>query len=308
MPSYVLTTPVHNELEMLPRLVATIDALIPRPALWLVVDDGSTDGSRDYLEARALERPFMLVASAPHAGNEYLGGHVAKIKRFGLSMALEHCAERGQPVDYLGVLDADMELPRDHYARLIAAFDSDPKLGIVSSVIASQTEAGTHVEPFQREDLPRGGTQFFRRECLEAIGGLPPWPGFDSAANGKARLLGYRTKVLTGLVAVQRRATAMRFGAAPGFERKGKYAWFLGMHPLLIAARAIAYSLKAPHSRGLHFARGWLTEAVRRAPRCPDEALRRENGWPRVARAAKAALGWGERYIDDDAPQRGPSR
>jgi len=59
------------------------------------------------------------------------------------------------------------------------------------------------------------------------MGGLPPWPSFDSIANVKARALGYETRLVTDLVAIQIRETASRYGHAAGYARKGRYAWFL---------------------------------------------------------------------------------
>jgi hypothetical protein len=109
-------------------------------------------------------------------------------------------------------------------------------------------------------------------------------------------MAGFSTRVVPTITAIHRRQTATRFGAAQGFVRKGQYAWFLGVHPVLIAARALGYSMERPHVAGAYFLKGWLGHALTSAPRCPDEALIRENGWARVKKAALAALGRGNRY------------
>ncbi len=270
---YVLTTPVRDEIDHLPDLLATIEAQELRPTRWLVVDDGSTDGSLEWLRGRAAERDWMEVVRAPEPADEYLGAHVARVKRFGLERALE-----GIDAGFAGVLDADILLPPEHYRVLLEAFEADPELGITSSVIRSP---GAPREAFQREDLPRGGTHVFRVDCLRDIGGLPPWPGFDGAANVLARLRGWSCRLLPELVADQARETATRFGAGRGYARKGRYAWFLGLNPGLVAIRAAAYSVRAPRTAGLHFAAGWLGQALRRAPRCPDPEVRAYYRWQR---------------------------
>lgn len=268
-PSYVLTTPVRDERAVLPGLLAALEAQQSQPARWVVVDDGSRDGSGEWLGEQARSRPWITVTSGPEAGSEYLGAHVARLKRAGLEKALE--LEPG--AGFAGVLDADIRVPPEHYRVLLDAFAADPGLGVASSIIHSPAGRGLAAESFQRDDLPRGGTQFFRAACLEQIGGLPPWPGFDGAANVLARLRGWRCRLLDDLVAEQVRPTATRFGAAAGYARKGRYAWFLGLHPGLVAVRALAYSLRPPRAAGVHFARGWLGEAIRRAPRCPDAGV-----------------------------------
>ena len=81
--AYVLTTPMRDEIEALPDLLATLEAQTAPPALWLVYDDGSNDGSREWLEEKARTRDWIRIESAPGAGTEYLGAHIARIKRAG---------------------------------------------------------------------------------------------------------------------------------------------------------------------------------------------------------------------------------
>jgi biofilm PGA synthesis N-glycosyltransferase PgaC len=294
---YVLTTPARNEREGLPALLETVAAQSVPPLLWLVVDDGSADGSREWLEAARANHPYLEVASAPEAADEYLGAHVARIKRWGLEQAIVRARARGSDPAYAGVLDADVLLPPEHYAVLSELMRETPRLGVASSVLIARAGQTSFVEPFQRADLPRGPTQFFRIECLTMMGGLPPWPSFDSIANVKARALGYETRLVSELCAVQSRETASRFGHAAGYARKGRYAWFLGLHPLLVAARAIAYSTRRPYHAGYHFLEGYLSSAATRAPRCPDPVVREHYGLPRVIEVAKAALGVGPGYV-----------
>lgn len=288
MRGYVLATPVFNEIEALPGLLECIEAQTLRPTLWVVVDDGSTDGSREWLEEKARSRPWLVVEGSPEPANEYLGAHVARIKRWGLERAIAQAEARGVEVAYGGILDADLLPPPNHYERLIEEFERDPKLGVTSSAI--QVVDADRVESFQRDDLPRGGTQFFRRACLDAIDGIPPWPGFDGAANVKARLRGWSTRMVPELVTLHRRETGTRYGAREGYVRKGRYAYFLGVHPLLVLARAVAYSREAPHDRGFHFLRGWLTDLARRSERCPDPEVRRQYGTPRLIEVSRYAL------------------
>ena len=202
---YVLTTPARNEMAALPALLATVQAQEQPPLVWLVVDDGSTDGSREWLEAARERCGFLDVAAAPEAADEYLGAHVARIKRWGLEQALQRARARGLEPRCAGVLDADIELPPEHYRVLAQAMASDERLGVASSLLQAREGERTFIEPYQRADLPRGPTQFFRVECLEAIGGLPPWPSFDSIANVKARALGYETRLLPELLATHGR-------------------------------------------------------------------------------------------------------
>src|ERR1041384_5840925 len=150
------------------------------PLLWLIVDDGSDDGSREWLEQARHGCAFLEVASAPEAADEYLGAHVARIKRWGLEQVIARARARGLEPRCAGVLDADIELPPEHYRALLEAMVQKPRLGVASSLLQARKGQPSCGDPYQRADLPRGPTQFFRIECLDAMGGLPPWPSFDS--------------------------------------------------------------------------------------------------------------------------------
>lgn len=283
LPLYVVATPMRDEMKVLPDLLATLDGQTVRPAVWVIVDDGSTDGSGAYLEEARRSRPWLHVVPPPEAPTEYLGNHVAKVIRHGAAEALRIADEAGIPIGYVGILGADMVLPPEHYEVLIRTMEGDPALGITSSVIQSPDASGKlKVEPLQREDLPRGGTQFFRRRCLDDIGGIPGHMGYDGASNAKAMSRGWKLRLLPNLVSWQARRTSTREGATAGYRRKARYAWFLGHHPLLILARSVAYTREPPHDAGWVFLRAWAEEAWKDAPRCPDEEVRRHYGRVRV--------------------------
>jgi glycosyltransferase involved in cell wall biosynthesis len=294
LPLYVVATPMRDEIKVLPDLVATMDAQTVRPAVWVIVDDGSVDGCGAWLDEARKTRPWLHVVPPPEAPTEYLGNHVAKVIRHGAKEALRIADEAGLRTGYLGVLGADMVLPANHYEVLIRTMEADPRLGITSSVIQSPGADGKlKVEPLQREDLPRGGTQFFRRTCLDEIGGIPPHMGYDGASNAKAMSRGWKLRLLPDLVSWQARRTSTREGAAAGYRRKARYAWFLGHHPVLICARTLAYSREPPHDAGYVFLRAWLEEAWKGSPRCEDEEVRRHYGRFRVLHYLKLKAGGG---------------
>lgn len=292
---YVLCTPMRNERQLLPELLATVRAQSVLPAMWLIVDDHSTDGSREWLEREARDLNWVAVAEAPEDAHEYLGGHIARIKSWGLSQAVGRALERGQPPRFCGILDADVVLPADHYARLIAEFAADGSLGVASSVL--QVPGAKSVEAWQRSDLPRGPTQLFSYSCWQAMGGLPQVQGYDAIANLKAKNRGYRTKLVTDLVASHRRETSTREGHARGFERRGSYAHYLHLNPILVLGRSFAYSLDAPHTKGVHFLKGWARAMFSRAPRCPDPEVVRHYRYERVREVFNAVLGRGIRFV-----------
>jgi glycosyltransferase involved in cell wall biosynthesis len=85
----------------------------------LVVDDGSTDGSAEWLRAQAAQEPRLKVVFQPHAGI------VAALNR-GLAEA------RGQ---FIARMDADDESLPERLAEQVAFLDAQPDIGMVGSFV-----------------------------------------------------------------------------------------------------------------------------------------------------------------------------
>ncbi len=291
LPDYVLVTPARDEIDQLPALIAAVEGQEHRPALWLVVDDGSTDGTLQWLEERATALPWLHTTSFPEPPDEYLGAHVARVKAQGVQHALDLASEAGLEPQYAAVLDADLTPEPDYYAAVIGRMEARPVLGVASGLVTSPGERRQQtVESFQRTDLPRGGIQVFRLACLREIGGLPPYAGYDGIANVKAGLHGWQRRLFTDLVVEQARPTATRFGSFAGFRKKGRYAWSLGLNPALVLARTAAYTARSPRREGLAFFIGWAEARWTGPAPCPDEEVRRYYRWERPREYVRAAF------------------
>jgi glycosyltransferase involved in cell wall biosynthesis len=65
----LIISPVRNEAAHIERVVRSVAAQELPPARWIVLDDNSTDGTRELLESLAKDVPFMDVQAlgASHA-------------------------------------------------------------------------------------------------------------------------------------------------------------------------------------------------------------------------------------------------
>jgi GT2 family glycosyltransferase len=97
-------------------------------------------------------------------------------------------------------------------------------------------------------DVP-GAVQFFRRECLEGIGGLTPIAegGWDAVSCVRARMLGYRTRLFPDLVVRHLKPRNISQGGA--IRRKwqlGVRDHALGYHPLFEAVKCAGRVAESP--------------------------------------------------------------
>ena len=274
LPSYAAITPVRDEIDNLPIVAAALIAQTHLPSEWLIVDDGSSDGTRELAESLAAEHDWISVIDGPPHGK---GGYATPVIR-AFNAGREALRERP---DVTVKLDADLFLPPHYFEWVAETFARVPRAGIVGGVIYSHDGESWHPEPESRF-MVRGATKAYRTDTLDEIGGLRPVMGWDGVDEYGARARGWEVHVLTALVVLHYR----RVGAKLGFRRsrweEGVGAHFMGYHPVFLLLRA-AYRMRVsapPVVGGLVMIAGFVASALRRTPRVDDRAaiaeLRRE--------------------------------
>ena len=268
----VMVSPMRNEakhLELVIRAMATQTRL---PDQWIVVDDGSSDGTREILDRAALKMPFLRVVSAPEfpmpEGADRLSHAAApRVFNYGLSMA--------GPCTYVGKLDGDVELPPDYFERLLSEFSSDPRLGIAGGVVVEQHDGDWRVHGASHLAHVRGALRLYSAECLAAVGGVREVLGWDGIDIVLAHKHGYRTQSFTNLVARHHRLTGTAQGALKGHLRWGRCQYIQGYPAYWVLARAVKVGASEPRVlSGLAYAAGYAQAAVKRVPRFDEDGYR----------------------------------
>jgi glycosyltransferase involved in cell wall biosynthesis len=85
--TYAVITPARDEARSLPRLAASLAGQTVPPARWLIVDNGSTDGTLAIAGELGREHPWIEVLSMPGTDRPVRGGAVVRAVHFGLSSA-----------------------------------------------------------------------------------------------------------------------------------------------------------------------------------------------------------------------------
>lgn len=118
-PRVSVLLPAFNGLTTLPQAVASIRTQTFTDWELLVVDDGSTDGTADWLRAQAGREPRMKLISQPHAG---------------IVAALNH-GLAGARGEFIARMDADDESPPNRLAEQVALLDARAELGVIGSLV-----------------------------------------------------------------------------------------------------------------------------------------------------------------------------
>src|SRR5690348_14942824 len=113
LPRYVLITPARNEAELIQNTIKSVLRQTQRPVRWVIVSDGSTDGTDEIVKRYAMQYDWIkLVRTGDRKERNFAG----KVNAFNAGRA----AIADLEYDVIGNLDADLTFEEDHFAFLMS--------------------------------------------------------------------------------------------------------------------------------------------------------------------------------------------
>ena len=301
MARLLVISPVRNEAEHIERVARAMSAQTRPPDAWIVVDDHSTDGTREILAGLEAELPFLQVRSSTT---------FAQPVRDRLAVAAEACAFNGglhsvpwRSYTHISKLDGDIELPPRYYELLLAEFERDPELGLAGGMLLERTPSGWEIDAAPADYHVRGALKCYTLACFEAIGGIREALGWDTMDEVYARMHAFRTRSVGHLVGRHHRPLASADGVLRGKTRYGQTFYLLHFPLPWVLLRTVKTAAERPRGlSGIAFLGGYLYAAATRTRRVDDPAyrlwVRRELGGrardtlrlrPRGLRASRSA-------------------
>ena len=277
----VLITPVRDEAEYARRTLNSVTQQTVPPAKWIIVDDGSTDGTTKILAEYAKRFPYIQVHPRKNRGVRSVGPGV--IEAFYEGYAQIQDLER---YAYLCKLDLDLDLPPRYFELLIQMMEANPRLGTCSGKPFfpgpsnnDKSFSGELISEACADEMSVGMTKFYRTECFRQIGGFVRevmWDGIDCH---QCRRLGW--------IACSVDAPELRFihlrpmgsshkGIVNGRKRHGFGQYFMGTGLLYMTASAVYRTLRPPYGvGGAAMLMGYVESMAAKKPRYGDEEFRR---------------------------------
>ena len=244
-PSYVLITPARNEAALIEGTIRSMISQTAQPLRWVIVSDGSTDGTDEIVRRYQGGREWLVLLRMPERKTR---DFAAKVRAFDAGFA----AVKDLDFDVIGNLDADVTFAPDYMEYLVGQFAGSPSLGVAGT---HYTEGDFHSyrDSYINQNHVNGQIQLFRRQCYEDIGGYVPIEGggIDWVAVTTARMKGWTTYSFSERTFEHHR----KMGTAGSSELRARFHYgckdyFLGGHPLWQVFRSAFQVAKKPYLLG----------------------------------------------------------
>jgi biofilm PGA synthesis N-glycosyltransferase PgaC len=185
--NYSIVTPVKNEKGNVEKTIESVISQTILPYEWIIVNDGSKDGTAEILNEAEKKYDWIRVINAEEFNITDYSCRVVHLFNLGYSQI------KVQP-EFISKLDADVQFDPTFYEVLISAFVKNPKLGIASGLLTiNGIPEEKQIPPYL---CTRGATKLYRKTCLENIGGIILFNGWDSMDNVAARAKGWEVDII----------------------------------------------------------------------------------------------------------------
>jgi len=266
---YVIITPARNEAQFLQRTIQSVTSQSVRPELWVIVNDGSVDGTKDLADACAAIYSWVKVVHRSDRGRREAGSGVIAAFYDGYQLLGD------TPWNYIVKLDGDLSFGSTYFEDCLREFEKNSKLGMGGGACCLEVGKSLGVE-FPKDPIfhVRGPTKIYRRECWDAIGGLMKAPGWDGIDEIKANMHGWQTRTFQHIKLIHLRQTGTAYGGWKDNVKNGLSDYIAGYHPAFMAAKCAKRIFNKPY--GIHSLALWvgfLKGYIQRIPRTQDKAM-----------------------------------
>ena len=197
--NYIAITIAHNEEKFIEEAIKSVLAQRPKPNLYIIVDDKSTDETSTIIEKypvlyMRIEEPRLFLGSM-------------NMQR-ALTKGIQRATDLVPDWEYLLKVDADSIIPTNYFLQLHSRMEKYPDLGICSGVMR---------EGKIWKGRASDGAKLYRRECWDDIGGLDRIIHWDTHAILKAYHRGWVVAAFSDIQYDETRTS----------ERENLYEWYI---------------------------------------------------------------------------------
>lgn len=267
MKKICIVTPLKDELSNLPLLIECFEKQSIPIYCWVIVENGSSDGSKEYLDKLAKVKNvenlevlnFTLKKERYELGFKYstvvntgFKELERKIKEFSL-----------ESPDYVGICDADCFPPPEYYSELVEFMELN-SIDISSGI--GVFENG--VSDGEAQEWVRGNCRLWKYACFQDAGYMIG-PSADTLSLGKAVLRGYKA-----LPNLQLKYKCREMGARSRYSYYGYSSYYRGITPFYAFLKFLNFLKIGQFKQSTKYIHGYFISLFLRKERLNDLELR----------------------------------
>lgn len=244
MPNYIIISPVRNEEDLIDQTIQSVISQSELPQEWVIVNDGSTDSTKEIVEKYLPEYPWIKLVDLKDRGFYYPGTGVVNV----INKGYENISRNGY--EFLVKLDCDITFDKDYFKSIFNEFSHNPKLGIASGAIYLK-EGDKETKEKSQADHPWGASKIYKRKCFEDIKGWKAIPGWDLADLLGAQMNGWETRCFDEYKIMHyRESGSRRNGITGGKFLLGRFLYRYGYNFFYMILKAIMRMPERPYIIG----------------------------------------------------------
>jgi glycosyltransferase involved in cell wall biosynthesis len=256
----LILIPAHNEAEHLQICLESFVNQTRIPDALVLIDDNSTDTTPAIAIEFEQKYPWIKYIRKDYGSGHLPGSKVIEAFYFGMRAV-------SFSFDFIGKFDADIVLPPNYFERMLQKFGANPKLGMCSGLLYIKQNDKWIYEPIAAKNHIRGPIKLYTKACFEAIKGLQPAIGWDTADVLLARYNRFEVDTVCDLQVKHLRPTGQAYSVINALKQgETLYTLRYGLILGLLASLKMALSRKSL-LLPLHHAKGCLRAYRQGKPR-----------------------------------------